>query len=105
MQRLFANNLWVFPSSATFLVGFIAEPIATLYAPFKIACQIIGGQPRVGGFMAEQLTLVLIAGIGYDFARYADISINIMIAVFKIMIAVLILATFLGDDVDCVCGV
>ena len=55
--------------------------------------------------MAEQLTLVLIAGTGYDFACYADILINIMMAVFKIMIAVLILATFLGDDVDCVCGV
>jgi hypothetical protein len=33
--------------------------------------------------MAEQLTLVLIAGTGDDFARYAGILINILIAVFR----------------------
>jgi len=81
MQRLLANNLWAYAFPATFLIGFVAEPIATIYAPYKVACQIIGSQPSVGGFMAEQLMPALIAGTEYDLSRYADVLLNIMIAV------------------------
>jgi hypothetical protein len=48
---------WVYPSSATFRVEFIAEPIATLHAPFKIAGQIIGDQPGVGASWLSNLRL------------------------------------------------
>jgi hypothetical protein len=47
----------------------------------------------------------LIAGTEYDLSRYAYVLLNIMIDVLNILIAVLILATFLGDDVDRVWGV
>ena len=55
MQRLLTNDLWASAFPATFLNGFVAEPIATIYAPFKLACQIIGSQPGVGGFTACEI--------------------------------------------------
>jgi len=81
MQRLLANNLWAYAYPSTFLIGFVAEPIATLYVPFKVACQMIGSQPCVGSFMAEQLMPGLIAGTEFDLSRYADVLLNVKIAV------------------------
>lgn len=77
MQRILTNNLCAYAFSATFLIGFVAEPIATVYAPFKVACQIIGSQPSVGGFIAEQRMPALIIGTEYDFSRYVDVRPNV----------------------------
>ena len=84
MQRLLANNLWAYAFPATFLIGFVAEPIATIYAPFKVACQIIGSQPSVGGFMAEQLMPALLAGTEYDLSRYVDVLLMVIISVLNV---------------------
>ena len=39
--------MWAYAFPATSLDGFVAEQIATIYAPFKVACQIIRSQPGV----------------------------------------------------------
>jgi hypothetical protein len=62
IQRLPANNLWAYAFPAAFLIGFVAEPIASIYASFKVACQIIGSQLSVGNFIAEQRMPALIVG-------------------------------------------
>jgi hypothetical protein len=36
IQRLSANTWWAYAAPATFLIGFVAELIATISAPFKL---------------------------------------------------------------------
>lgn len=81
MQRLLANNLWAYAFPATFLIGFLGEPIGTLYVPYKVVCQVIGSQPNIKGYMAEQLAYTAIVGTEYQLARYSDVLLNVMIAV------------------------
>ena len=39
--------MWAYAFPATSLDGFVAEQITTIYAPFKVACQIIRSQPGI----------------------------------------------------------
>jgi len=77
MQRTLANNLYAYAFPATFLIPFLIEPVATIYAPYKIMVMIIRTQPRIKGFMAENL----LGGLVFDLSRYADLMLDAMIAV------------------------
>ncbi|CAE7633844.1 DIMT1, partial [Symbiodinium pilosum] len=77
MQRTLANNLYAYAFPATFLIPFLIEPIATIYAPYKIMVMIVRTQPHIKGFMAENL----LGGLVFDLSRYADLMLDAMIAV------------------------
>ncbi|CAE7843321.1 unnamed protein product [Symbiodinium microadriaticum] len=77
MQRTLANNLYAYAFPATFLIPFLIEPIATIYAPYKLMVLIIRTQPHIKGFMAENL----LGGLVFDLSRYADLMLDAMIAV------------------------
>jgi len=77
MQRTLANNLYAYAFPATFLIPFLIEPVATIYAPYKIMVMIIRTQPHIKGFMAENL----LGGLVFDLSRYADLMLDAMIAV------------------------
>eukprot|EP00931_Biecheleriopsis_adriatica_P035637 TRINITY_DN20529_c0_g1_i1.p1 TRINITY_DN20529_c0_g1~~TRINITY_DN20529_c0_g1_i1.p1 ORF type:complete len:1001 (-),score=225.18 TRINITY_DN20529_c0_g1_i1:66-2657(-) len=81
MQRTLANNLYAYAFPATFLIGFLIEPVATYYVPYKVIGKIISSQPSIKGLVAEKLLPVAIIGTEMDLSRYADILLNVMIAV------------------------
>eukprot|EP00933_Yihiella_yeosuensis_P063762 TRINITY_DN669_c0_g3_i2.p1 TRINITY_DN669_c0_g3~~TRINITY_DN669_c0_g3_i2.p1 ORF type:complete len:1064 (+),score=238.65 TRINITY_DN669_c0_g3_i2:205-3192(+) len=81
MQRQLAMNLWAYAFPSTFLLPFIIEPVATLYMPYKFLTMIMATQPQIRGFTAERLLEQGILGTVFDLSRYADILLNIMIAV------------------------
>ena len=77
MQRLLANNLYAYAFPATFLIPFLIEPVATIYAPYKMMLAIVRTQPCMKGFMAERL----LGSLVFDLSRYADLMLDVMIAV------------------------
>lgn len=77
MQRTLANNLYAYAFPATFLIPFLIEPIATIYAPYKMMLAIVRTQPSMKGFMAERL----LGSLVFDLSRYADLMLDVMIAV------------------------
>ena len=78
---ILASNRLVYSWPAFFLIEFIAEHIATSYAQFKVACQIIGNQLSVERFMTEQLTPGQITGTECDPSHRSDVVLDIMKAV------------------------
>ena len=64
-------------SKATFLIPFLIEPVATIYAPYKMMMAIVRTQPSMKGFMAERL----LGSLVFDLSRYADLMLDVMIAV------------------------
>lgn len=77
MQRTLANNLYAYAFPATFLIPFLIEPVATIYAPYKMMMAIVRTQPSMKGFMAERL----LGSLVFDLSRYADLMLDVMIAV------------------------
>ena len=77
MQRTLANNLYAYAFPATFLIPFLIEPVATIYAPYKLMMMIVRTQPNMKGFMAENL----LGSLVFDLSRYADLLLDAMIAV------------------------
>ncbi|CAK9095756.1 unnamed protein product, partial [Durusdinium trenchii] len=77
MQRTLANNLYAYAFPATFLIPFLIEPVATIYAPYKMMLAIVRTQPSMKGFMAERL----LGSLVFDLSRYADLMLDVMIAV------------------------
>ena len=81
MQRLQANNWWADAFPATIQIGFVAEPLATKYAPSKITRQIIRIQLSAGSCMTEQLMPALLASTEYDLSRYVDVLLMVIMSV------------------------
>ena len=73
MQRLLANNLYAYAFPATFLIPFLIEPVATIYAPYKMMLAIVRTQPCMKGFMAERL----LGSLVFDLSRYADLMLDV----------------------------
>jgi len=66
---------YCFPS--TFLVPFLIEPVATIYAPYKLISFIIRAHKNIKTFDAEKF----LTPFPMDLSRYADVLLNVMLGV------------------------
>merc|ERR1719210_2433441 len=67
MQRILAENLFKYSFPSTYLIPFIIEPIATIYAPLMFGMAVVATHPEIDVTTAEKI----LAAIPMDLGRYA----------------------------------
>jgi len=77
MQRTLAENTFGYAFPSTFLVPFLLEPFATVLVPLMLGVYIVGSHPEIRGREAEEW----VAAIPIDLGRYADILLNMVLAI------------------------
>jgi len=77
MQRELASNLWWYCIPATFLIPFLCEPILSICVPLELKTLIVRSHPGMSCNSAEDL----LASTPMDLSRYADILLNLELAV------------------------
>jgi len=77
LQRALGDNLFWYAFPGTFLVAFLFEPFVTIFVPYQLMRLIVGSHPEMTGHVAEQY----LASTPMDLSRYADLQLNITIAV------------------------
>jgi len=77
LQRALAENTYSYAFPSTFLIPFLLEPIATIYAPMMIGIFVVGSHKEVRGREAEGW----LAGIPMDMGRYADVLLNMVLGI------------------------
>jgi len=77
MQKALGSNLFFYAFPSTFLIPFLLEPLLTIIVPFKVMCLIIRTHPKIRGQHAESY----LGPTPFDMSRYADILVNINLAV------------------------
>merc|ERR1719174_1947132 len=78
MQRALGNQMFWYAFPSCFLIPYILEPIFTIYVPLHIAKLIVRSNKEFRGYAAEQ---ALEYFCPMDLSRYADIMLNVCIAV------------------------
>jgi len=82
MQRALGNQLFWYAFPSCFLLPFILEPIFAIYLPLHIAKLIVRSNTDFRGYSAEQ---ALEFFCPMDLSRYADIMLNVAVAVLILM--------------------
>merc|ERR1719361_1580206 len=77
MQRIMANNLYIYAWPSTFLIPFILEPIFTIWVPLVLGIAIVGSHPEMDRRSATEW----VAAIDMDLGRYADLILNMILGV------------------------
>lgn len=77
MQRALAENTFTYAFPSTFLIPFLIEWIPTITLPYVLGKLIVKSHPEVRGLDAEAWMEML----PMDMGRYADILLNIILAV------------------------
>jgi len=77
MQRELGNQLFSYAFPSTFLLPFILEPIATIVLPYWFMNRLVRTHPECSDTMVEQALVCT----DMDLSRYADILLNLGIAV------------------------
>jgi len=77
MQKSLGQILLDYSFPATFLIPFLIEPIATVYVPYQLMTLIVRTNPAIVGSAAE----AYLASTPMDLSRYADLLLNLMLAV------------------------
>jgi len=77
MQRSLGENAFSYAFPSTFLIPFLIEPFATIILPGAIFKLIVRSHPNIIGRDAEDL----LAFWPMDMGRYADIILNVVLAV------------------------
>mmetsp|Transcript_42834 Transcript_42834/g.118397 ORF Transcript_42834/g.118397 Transcript_42834/m.118397 type:complete len:1152 (+) Transcript_42834:168-3623(+) len=77
-QAVLSDQHLAYCFPATFLIPFLLEPIFTIYAPYKIVQLIVRSSKEVKAIHAEGY----LESTQLDLSRYADISINLTLAIF-----------------------
>lgn len=78
MQQTLGNNLFWYVFPACFLLPFLGEPIAVIAAPFHISKLLVQCYPQVKGRQAEKALKIFNP---MDTSRYADVLVNLFLAV------------------------
>lgn len=78
MQRALGHQLFWYAFPSCFLAPYILEPLFATHLPFHIAKLIVRSDPSFRGYHAED---ALRFWCPMDFSRYADILLNVCIAV------------------------
>jgi len=77
MQRLLGENTFDYAFPSTMLIPFLIEPFVTIYLPLKVGVLIVRSHPELVGGAAEEY----LAAIPMDMGRYADILLDVVLAV------------------------
>jgi len=77
MQKSLGENLWLYCFPSTFIIPFLLEPVVTILLPLVVMSAIV----RVHKGVKEKTACDLLAAIPMDLSRYADIHLNIILAV------------------------
>jgi len=77
MQQEMGRTLLNYAMPFTTLVPFLAEPLLTIYIPYKLMLLIVRTKPDIQGVTAEAYLKPLVM----DTSRYADLLLNVMLAV------------------------
>jgi len=77
MQKSLGENLWLYAFPSTFIIPFLLEPVVTILLPLVVMSAIV----RVHKGVKEKTACDLLAAIPMDLSRYADIHLNIILAV------------------------
>jgi hypothetical protein len=77
MQQELGREVYMFAWPATFLIPFLIEPLVTVYAPFKLMEYIVRSHREISYTTAE----AYLSAVPFDLSRYADLNLNIMLAV------------------------
>merc|ERR1719174_3246791 len=77
MQKSLGQILLDYSFPSTFLIPFLAEPFVVIVAPYQIMSMIIRSNPSIIGSAAE----AYLASTPMDLSRYADLLLNLMLAV------------------------
>jgi len=77
MQKSLGQILLDYSFPATFLIPFLIEPIATVYVPYQLMTLIVRTNPAIVGSAAE----AYLASTPMDLSRYADLLLNLILAV------------------------
>jgi len=76
MQLELGWTVFAYAFPCTFLLPFLAEPIATIILPYKIMTIIVGYRPDIQGSRAD----IFLSCTPMDLSRYADIALNVSLA-------------------------
>jgi len=76
MQRSLAENTYRYAFPSTMLIPFLIEPVVTILVPYQIGKLIIRTHREVSGTCTE----AYIAAFDFDMGRYADILLNVFLA-------------------------
>ncbi len=77
MQRTLAENVFNYAFPSTYLLPFIIEPFATVLLPLQLGKSIVQSHPVIQGQDAE----AWLAAAPMDMGRYADILLDVVLAV------------------------
>lgn len=77
MQQEMGRTLLNYAMPFTTLVPFLAEPVLTMYIPYKLMLLIVRTKADIQGVTAEAYLKPLVM----DTSRYADVLLNVMLAV------------------------
>merc|ERR1719210_876488 len=77
MQRLLAENLFIYAFPSTYLIPFILEPVFACFVPLVLGIAIVGTHPELSLPQAEEW----VAPIEIDLGRYADILLNMALGI------------------------
>jgi len=77
MQKALGSALLTYAFPSCFLIPFLLEPLFTIILPYHVMKLLVRSRPEVRGLLAEQSLQIFMP---YDFGRYADILLNVLLA-------------------------
>jgi hypothetical protein len=77
MQREMGENAQAYAWPSTFLIPFLIEPVAAIYVPYQLMVLLVRGHSDISTAASE----AYLASIPFDLSRYADIHLNVILAV------------------------
>jgi len=77
MQREMGGNAQAYAWPSTFLIPFLIEPVAAIYLPYQLMVWLVRSHSDINTATSE----AYLASISFDLSRYADIHLNVILAV------------------------
>jgi hypothetical protein len=77
MQRLLAENAYLYAWPSTYLIPFLIEPIITVWVPFELGRLILKSHPEILGSAAENM----LCSAPMELGRYSDLLLNVILGI------------------------
>lgn len=77
MQREMGGNAQAYAWPSTFLIPFLIEPVAAVYLPYQLMVWLVRSHSDINTATSE----AYLASMPFDLSRYADIHLNVILAV------------------------
>lgn len=77
IQRAMGQNLYEYAFPSTFLLPFLGEPTMAIFGVLRLGILLVRSHPE----MSRRASMVLLAAPDFEFGRYADTLVNVVLAV------------------------